>query len=231
MVAVHPAIRLTCALGLACATFLSQSVEQLTVLYALVAVGIVFAQCAREHARFVLTVTIPLLVVLIGVWGVLLRDRPPPTQADGIHYALFCWLRVTLSGAILQWLLVPLLKRPAHLRGFLERTGLGGAVGSLIIAAVTFIPEVRRRLSLLIDARRAQGYPTRGIRGLRLLPQLIMPLVASLLYSALHRAEFWSHRGIFDRQMASTAPASYDHRVGAVILVVSLAACLLVVWW
>ena len=152
----------------------------------------------------------PLLVSLLLLWGLALQGRTPPSQSSGVAYALFCWLRIVISGAVLQWLLLPPIQQPAYLKGFLRATGLGGAIGLLIVASITFLPEVRRRIARIVDARHAQGHSTRGLEGLRDLPHLLMPLVSSLLDAALHRADFWTHRGVLarhDQRLSTPEPS------------------------
>jgi len=180
------------------------------------------------HLRFVTFISTPLLVALLFIWGVIAAaNHVPPPHHSGVDYAVFSWLRIVVCAGALQCLLVPLIEQPSHLKLFLEKSGLAGSLGTLIVASIIFLPEVRRRLRQIIDARRAQGYSLSGLRGIRDLPTLLMPLVSSLLDSATKRAEFWSHRGVLERTQFKGSPYSYSTQPSALALVLTIATCAL----
>jgi len=153
-------------------------------------------------------------------------NNVPAPHRTGVEYALYCWLRVVACGGALQFLFVPLIDHPAHLKDFLDRTGLRGSVGTLIVSSMVFIPETRRRLAQVVDARRAQGHTLAGLSGLRELPTLLMPLVASLLDSSVKRAEVWAHRGVLEKRAnLDLGAASYQSGQGYTALALGLAVC------
>lgn len=198
---VHPNIRLLSALGFVLAIIAASNLFSLAAVYALVFMSVLATGSFRQHARFVFFVTIPILLALVVVWGFIMpSDQIPKGYLGGLSYATFTWLRIVAFGGVLQALMLPLVNHPLNLKAFLERNGLSGSFGTLILASVIFLPEVQRRLSIIIDARRSQGYTVSGFSGLQQLSQMLMPLVASLLDSASKRAEHWSHRGIFIKQ-------------------------------
>lgn len=191
----------------------------------LVAVAVSFSGVWVSALKFIAFATMPILIALLLVWGVIMdpSDVPAPHRT-GFAYALYFWLRVVVCGGALQFLLIPLIEHPANLKDFLDRTGLGGALGTLIISSLVFIPETRRRLAQVIDARRAQGHQVSGLNGLRALPTLLMPVVASLLESSVNRAEVWAHRGVLSRRNKLVIEDTYYSRVqGAVSLTLVLA--------
>jgi len=144
------------------------------------------------------------------VWGFVVdRNMIPSQHPNGVSYATFTWLRIVACGAVLQSLFIPLIDRPTELRRFLAKNGLSGTIGTLVITSVIFLPEVRRRLDRIIDARKANGFPVSGFSGLRQLPSLLMPLVSSLFESADKRAELWSHRGVLARERAVIDTVAY----------------------
>lgn len=205
MLAIHPWARLAGAISMLCAVFIAGSLYYLAGVYALVVIAVLAMRAGRDHLSFVLTLTTPLLLALLLVWGVLVApgDVPRP-DFDGPTYAVFTWLRFVACGGVLQACFLPLIAKPQYLKSFFSACRLPASLSILLVAAIVFLPEVRRRLARIIDARRAQGHRLAGIEGLRELPSLIMPLVSSLLDSATRRAEFWSHRGVLTRSRALT---------------------------
>jgi hypothetical protein len=168
------------------------------------------------------------LVALVVVWAWLIPEQHPPTYANGAAYALAAWLRIIACGAAFQALLIPLIHRPSELNRFLVETRTPTALAQVLITAVIFLPEVGRRLARLTEARAAQGHASHLLARLAAIPQLLMPLVSSLLDTAGRRAEFWSHRGVLEaRPGAPAVKSSPLHLAGAVALgAASLAAAI-----
>lgn len=200
MLQLHPYARVTTAMLIAVTAFLLRKPEHLAALYALVVLAAFGAGIGIRHFRFVATVGLPLLVALLIVWGVI---NPPRAagQLSGIAFALASWLRIVILGGVFQWLMLPLANHPVHLKAFLQQLRLPPSSGALLVAPILFLPEIRRRLGRIVDARRAQGLPSRGLAGARALPAMITPLVASLLESSLARSELWSHRRVLERDL------------------------------
>jgi energy-coupling factor transporter transmembrane protein EcfT len=212
MLLLHPTARLAVAALVIAAIFIANTLAMVAILYAFVLAAVWTAQAGRGHFRFVTYIGLPLLAALLLVWGWAADARQIPLGFDsGISYALFNWTRIAACAGVLQCLFLPLIEHPTHLKNFVVRTGLSGQCGTLIVTAIIFLPEVRRRLSGIIEARMAQGYAVTGFAGLRQLPAVLMPLVASLLDSATKRAEFWGHRGILQHrlQMSEAEPYSW----------------------
>lgn len=225
MLRLHPVIRLISVLLMVAAVFLSEKITTLLPVYALVLTAVLVSHISANHLRFVFFITTPLLIALLLVWGWLIdASQVSAPHQSGIHYAFFLWLRIVASGGLLQCLFIPLIEQPAYLKIFLERTGSGVALSTLILSSITFLPEIRRRVGRITDARRAQGYSLRGLKGLRELPTLLMPLVSSLLDTAAQRAEFLSHRGILDRGHGTAREIDYSIPLSTLALVVAMAA-------
>ena len=201
---MHPWARVGAAALTICVLFSAPSVDAVLRLYSIVALGVVLAGIAAAHARFVVVLTLPILLSLSVVWGWAAPHRVPLPDTSGPEYALYLWLRLVACGGVLQTVLLPLAQRPAALRGFLQSLGVGSTLGILIMASIALVPEVRRRLDLVVDARRAQGVALRGAGALREAPRLLMPVVSSLLESASRRAELWEHRGLLARAASPT---------------------------
>ena len=223
MLQLHPITRLLCALMSILAIFLSAKLAVLILVYAFVAAAILASGLVGSHARFVAFITSPILLALLLLWGwVMDTATVPAPHTGGIEYAVFSWLRIVACGGVLQVLFLPLVEKPNHLTNFLRATGLEGAMGTLIVAAIVFIPEIKHRLARVIDARRAQGHVVSGVRGLWQLPNMLMPLVSSLLDSATKRAELWSHRGVLDRYNRMPIEVLHNPLHSAVALAMAL---------
>lgn len=229
MLRLHPVIRLASALLIVAAVFFAASITNLVFVYTAVILSLMAARLLVEHLRFVGLVTAPLLIALLLVWGWVMDPvEIPPPHHTGVAYAFFLWLRIVACGGALQFLFLPLVEQPTRLRDFLCRTGLEGSIGTLILTAIIFLPEMSRRLGRIIDARRAQGHALTGLQGLRELPTLLMPLVSTLLDSATKRAELWSHRGLLVRPPNAGREADYSHPLGVLTLSVVLTVCVTV---
>lgn len=221
MLQLHPFARLTTAALVAATAFLLRQPGQLAALYVLVAIAAFGAGIGNRHLRFVVTIGLPLLVALLVVWGVI---NPPRAagQLSGIAFALASWLRIIILGGIFQWLMLPLANHPVYLKAFLQRLRLPSSSGALLVAPILFLPEIRRRLGRIVDARRAQGLPSRGFAGAKALPAMITPLVASLLESSLARSELWSHRRLLERDLPRVDAQQYP--LGHSLAAISVAA-------
>jgi energy-coupling factor transporter transmembrane protein EcfT len=221
---LHPYARLTTAILAAVTAFLLYRPEHLAALHALVVLAACGAGIGSRHLRFVATVGLPLLVALLIVWGVI---NPPRAagQLSGVAFALASWLRIVILGGVFQWLMLPLANHPVHLKAFLQRLRLPSSSGALLVAPILFLPEIRRRLGRIVDARRAQGLPSRGLAGARALPAMITPLVASLLETSLARSELWSHRRVLERDVPSADVERYP--LGPSLAATSMAVAVL----
>jgi hypothetical protein len=174
----------------------------------LTVIAVCAAGVARQYVRFILVVTIPLLIALLVVWGWLVPNQHPASYHSGITFAVANWLRVAATGAAFQAFLIPLIDHPAELHRFLRETRVSPSIVHVLVTAVIFLPEVGRRLARLMDARAAQGYPNGPIARLMATPKLLMPLVASLVDTAIRRAEFWSHRGVLVPRVIAARPTA-----------------------
>lgn len=223
MLRLHSVIRLISVLLIVAAVFLSESITTLLPIYAVVLTAALVSNVSVSHIRFIIFITTPLLIALLVVWGWLIEARQVPLpHQSGIYYAFFLWLRVIACGGLLQCLFIPLIEQPAHLKEFLERIGTGVALSTLILSSITFLPEIRRRVGRITDARRAQGQSLNGLKGLKELPMLLMPLVSSLLDSASQRSELWAHRGILERGHNVNREINFSSPLSMLVLVVAL---------
>jgi energy-coupling factor transporter transmembrane protein EcfT len=230
MLLVHPFARLATATLFLVAIFAARSLLPLSLVYLVVLIAVWSARAIRSHVVFVIFVTSPILVALVILWAwVISPSLVPSPHEGGVSFALFTWMRVTACGGAVQYLFAPLMANPIYLKAFLERTGLTGTFGTLIVSSIVFLPEIRRRFLRLVDARRSQGYRVSGLRALREVPILLMPLVSSLLVSATARAELWSHRRLLEVPRGSHLDQCYGFSVSVVPLGLASLACIFVV--
>jgi hypothetical protein len=133
------------------------------------------------------------------------------SSVASFSYSLITWLRIVVSAGIFQSYLLPIFMRPLYLKSYIKSLKLSGDIAILIVSAVLFIPEIKRRYSLVIDATKVQGNYKSGFRALFNLPYLLMPLVASLLDISVERASLWQQRGIIERYTSSDIVFTYNY--------------------
>lgn len=215
MLTLHPFIRLAVAFAIGVSVFLVGSPLQALPLYSFVAVGLVAADAIRQHLRFLIA-SLPLLAALLFLWGYVVPASGGHIQT-GIGVATLFWLRICVLGGAFQWLLLPLTESPLHLRAFLAQLRLPTWATTLLVTPIVFLPEIRRRIERVVEARKAQALPATGLRGLRALPEIISPLVASLLEGALGRAELWAHRNLLAISSQDRHKIEYSATLGATV--------------
>lgn len=227
MIDVHPYTRLLSAILIAVAAFSNYRLGLLAGVYCILGVGLCFAGLAQQHLRYVVLITGPILVALLVVWG-LIAKAAPVLGVSGVEYALVTWVRISIVGGAFQWLVLPLTERPILLRGFLDTLGMKGAFATMIITPIIFIPEVRRRALMIVDARKAQGHRATGLSGLLAIPTMLGPLVASLLDGAIARGELWEHRNLLNADTRTLPKITYSRTHSAMALTGALIALALV---
>lgn len=200
--------RLLSTFLLLAAALVAKSLPAACAAYGFALLAVIATGTLRQHARFVGLAALPLLAALLVLWGWLMPQAHPAGYSTGPAYALSTWLKIVSCGAVVQALMIPLIDRPAYLHQFLEDTRMPPPLAQVFVTAVIFIPEVGRRLNRLTEARAAQGYPNHLLARVVSLPQLLAPLVSSLIDTALRRAEFWSHRGVLTPRSVKVGRAS-----------------------
>ncbi len=225
-----PLMRIAVAALWAAAALLAASDRAAGIVYAGGLAYLVAAHCWREHLRFFLFAGFPLLLALLLTWGLVMpltHAAGATTVAAGVHHALLIWLRILILAGVCQWLLLPLVRQPLQLRGFVAALGLPASIGVLLAMPVLVLPEVQRQIRQVGDARRVQQMPTRGIRGALALPATIVPVMAALIETALNRAELWEHRGLLADRAAPVTSRWTPWWSAWVSLVLPVA----VLWW
>jgi hypothetical protein len=209
------------------AIFMASTLNAVIFTYGYILLLSAASNTVKYHLKYFVYVTAPLLLVLLALWGLVVPANQVPRPFDsGIAYATYTWLRILACGGAIQSLFMPLIESPSHLKDLFKKTGLG-SMGVLVTSAIIFLPELKRRLNLVMDARRAQGEGINGLVGVKNLPTLLMPLVSSLLDSSNKRAELWGHRGIM-RINGPSEDVTYNTLCGGTLLTLSALACLIV---
>jgi hypothetical protein len=191
--------------------------------YAVIAAGLQHENLLGAHLKFVGFVTLPLLVALLLIW-VVIAPLALQGSSSNLGYAFAVWAKIAASGGLFQLLLIPPVNHPMRLRRLLQQLRAPAAAGVLITSPVILLPDVRRRLGQIVDARRAQGASVSGLAGLISAPTFLAPLVASLLESSLSRAELWDHRRFLDRPLEHARYSWLASVLGPVFALGTLAA-------
>ena len=183
---------------------------------------IIASRVLRTHLLFILFFGVPVLMALLLVW-IWANDNQALDGLSATLYAIRAWLRVMVCAGAIQFLLLPLVASPLHLRDFVTKLKVPPDFGILISSSVLFIPEAQRRLKAVLDARKAQGFPTRGFKGLLNIPAALMPLVSTLLISAVERGEFWEHRQLVAKKPNISANSiKYNFSISIVIALTAM---------
>lgn len=223
MLRIHPIIRLLSTALLVVTTFLTRSLIEVIIVYTTILLLVILSRVTLKHLRFVTYVSLPILLSLLILWGWIIDSHQIAlSNTSGTEYALFLWMRIISWGGLLQFLFIPLVEEPSHLIDFLKHVGIKGSYGILVIASIVFLPEMRRRLTQIIDARRAQGHSLRGLKAIIELPTILLPLISSLIDSAIKRAEFWSHRGIMESDKSTGVECLYSSLQSVFLLILAL---------
>lgn len=163
--------------------------------------------------RLAVGVLLPMLLILLGLWGWLMGAPPGEARGSdptgGALFALATVLRV--GGIVLIGQAAVLGVNPEHLPTMFRRWGLRGDLLIAAMGAYLTAPELTRRANDILMARASRGLlPNR-----RFLTRLgaVVPSTLGLftwaVTSAVHRARLWERRGVLDRvdPIASTDDA------------------------
>jgi energy-coupling factor transporter transmembrane protein EcfT len=208
MLSIHPFAHVLSLIFLLLAVFGSMSLYSLLCIYIFTLLLLFAGKIHNQHMLFICVSGIPFLAGSILIW---LMSRISNSSVASFSYSLITWLRIVVSAGIFQSYLLPIFMRPLYLKSYIKSLKLSGDIAILIVSAVLFIPEIKRRYSLVIDATKVQGNYKSGFRALFNLPYLLMPLVASLLDISVERASLWQQRGIIERYTSSDIVLTYNY--------------------
>ena len=220
---IEPVLRLIGVFLLIAAAFINVTILQISVIYFVLLGLLSISNVVKEHAKFVLFFGLPIGCALWIIWG-WANTTTSTAGLSGTQYAFRSWVRILICAGSVQFLFLPILAKPVLFKRFVQKLRLPQSISILTLSSVFFLPEIRRRISMIFDARKAQGFKTSGIAGLRSLPVVLMPLVSSLLLSSIQRGQLWSHRNVLDIDAALdettySKPLSYTFVFVALLMV------------
>lgn len=211
---VPPAARLVSLILVVVATFIIDRVLPLALAIGALVILTARAELLSRYLRFLIFVQLPMMGMLILVWGYVTRAPPnEPMGSDprgGIIFATLIALRLAVVGGAFQLAMLSIPSRllPATLRGWgLRGEGLVVALGVFAVE-----PELKLRSEQILVARRARGL-LGGSRwaGMKQFPHLLRPLFVWSIRSAIHRADMWEQRAMLlrvEKLPAEAAPFS-----------------------
>jgi energy-coupling factor transporter transmembrane protein EcfT len=223
---VPPWARLASLILVVIATFIINRLIPLTIATIVLAIPTARAGLFSRYLRFLLFVQLPMMGMLILVWGFVTRAPPNmPMGSDprgGIIFAILIALRLAVVGGAFQltMLSVPSRLLPATLRGWgLRGEGLVVALGVFAVE-----PELKLRSEQILVARRARGLLGGGRwAGMKQFPHLLRPLFVWSIRSAIHRADMWEQRAMLLRvEKLPAEDEQFSPAAGAVALGLSI---------
>jgi energy-coupling factor transporter transmembrane protein EcfT len=223
---VPPAARLASLIVVVIATFITDRLIALAIATLALAILMARAGLFSRYLRFLLFVQLPMMGMLILVWGFVTRAPPNmPMGSDprgGIIFAILIALRLAVVGGAFQLAMLSIPSRllPATLRGWgLRGEGLVVALGVFAVE-----PELKLRSEQILVARRARGLLGGGRwAGMKQFPHLLRPLFVWSIRSAIHRADMWEQRTMLLRvEKLPGEDQPFSPAAGAIILALSL---------
>lgn len=158
---------------------------------------------AYKHLRICSMSLLPLLVMLLAVWGWFLAAPPNhPLGSDphgGVMYAVGIVARLGALAAVFQ---LSILTIPTEaLPNSLHSWGIRGDSLVIALGAFTLVPELQVRADQVLSARLARGLVARpGVYGrITQIPFLLQPLLTWTLRSATQRSDSWNQSGLIER--------------------------------
>jgi energy-coupling factor transport system permease protein len=206
---LNPVTKLVLVIGIAIVVFLMPTFRVplvvALVLFGVAAVSGVF----RSVAKVTLVIGIPLLLILLPVQALfypgnqtpvyVVRNVPVVDQLtfwrEGIMFALLILSR--LVAVIVAMMVMVTTTLPKKLTDALMQKGMSNKFAYVFIAALQFIPQMRRRSEQILDAQQARGLDTSAnlFRRVKAIVELLSPLLISTLISTQTRALALESRG------------------------------------
>lgn len=162
-------------------------------------------QLAAPAWGFLTRIWLPLAVMLLIVWGVIVRapanEAAGSNPEGGWHYGAIISLRLAAMAMIFQALLLPL--RGLALAAFLGRLGLPAPAVGAVCSIMELWPSFAARADRVVAARCARGLmPDRALwTRVKQLHFAIRTLFLGALSQSLERAERWETEGLPQRLM------------------------------
>lgn len=206
---LNPVTKLVIVIGIAIVVFLMPTFRiPLVVALGLLGVAAV-AGVFRSVGKVTLIIGIPLLLILLPVQALFYPANQTPEYVvrnvpvvgrltfwrEGIMFALLILSR--LGAVIVAMMVMVTTTLPKDLTDALMQKGMSNKFAYVFIAALQFIPQMRRRSEQILDAQQARGLDTGAnlFRRVKAIVELLSPLLISTLISTQTRALALESRG------------------------------------
>ncbi len=206
---LNPVTKLVLTVGIAAVVFMMPDFRiPLLVMLALLGVT-ALSRVFWSVTKVTLVIGVPLLLILLPVQGLFYPDNQTPMYVfetvpvvgslifwrEGIMFALLILTR--LAAVIVAMMLLVNTTHPKKLTDALMRKGMSNKFAYVFIAALQFVPQMRRRSEQILDAQQARGLDTSAnlFRRVKAIVELLSPLLISTLISTQTRALALESRG------------------------------------
>ena len=206
---LNPVTKLVMTVGIAAVVFMMPDfrvpLAVTLVLLGVAAVSGVF----RPVLKVTLVIGVPLLLILLPVQALFYPQNQTPMYVvegvpvveqltfwrEGVMFALLILSR--LAAVIVAMMLLVTTTLPKKLTDALMQKGMSSKLAYVFIAALQFIPQMRRRSEQILDAQRARGLDTSAnlFRRIKAVVELLSPLLISTLIATQTRALALESRG------------------------------------
>lgn len=178
---------------------LTSSFWVLLLIWSTAMVGILRNKLLKLHAVFLVATAAPMYVALLIVW-LSASERPQIVESafggNLYWYAGFLALRIAAIGAVLQWLLVPVIQQN-RLESVLHELGAGRQVILAITSTFVLLDDFRRKGRAVLEARTARGLVGNSwMARWGSILSTISPLIYISIISGIQRADLWHHRNL-----------------------------------
>lgn len=206
---LNPVTKLVGALAVILIAFLIPDFRAGLVLTLALAAVVLLAGVFRPIAKVLGVIAVPLATALILIQGLFFPDNETPWYVvepfpvfgqvvfyeEGLLFALLILFRILVL--MLALLSVIVTTHPKRLMISLTEKRMPDKLAYVFLAALQFIPQMRKRAGAIVDAQQARGLDTEANlrRRVRSLLALLGPLLISMLIATETRALALESRG------------------------------------
>lgn len=206
---LNPVTKLVLTVGVAVVVFLMPDFR-IPLALAVVLLGVVAtAGVFRPVLKVTLAIGIPLMLILLPVQALFYPENQTPLyvlRGLPILEVLTVWREGTMFAALVLARLAAIIvammgmvttTHPKKLTDALMQKGMSNKFAYVFIAALQFIPQMRRRSGQILDAQRSRGLDTSAniYRRVKAVVELLSPLLISTLIATQTRALALESRG------------------------------------
>ncbi len=192
---LHPYSQLLVFTIIIVGIFLTQNITALALAYALVVILLILSKQLVAHIKVFLAGNLPFLILLLLVYGLILKSHQIPKYSTPYMYATVIFLRITILTSLWQYIFnIP----GDQLMATLKLLHFRGSPLIIIIGSFVVWEDFNVRSRSIITARLARGHlrNRRFINRIKQLPFILKPLLAATLNIALERSASWKQRNL-----------------------------------